>query len=302
MPKAVYSIFLLALLRASVNAAEPSSLEGMFQRLNPGSLWQPVETRAVAFPTHHPQGMTAVGERFFLSSVEVIDRATEQGKGHLFEMDRQGALLRSIQLGEGALYHPGGIDYDGARIWVPVAAYRPDSAAIVYTVNPATMESREMFRFDDHLGALSHFPEQGLLIGVNWGSRRFYRWKTEQREGEWIVPDAAHPETQRNGNYYIDYQDMQRIPGTAYLLCGGLQTYVEPGKKGPSFALGGIDLVHTEGLRAHHQLPMPLRSQGRRAWTQNPFFVETCEQGLRFFFIPEDNTSLMYIFELSVKE
>lgn len=300
MPKAVYSLVLLALLRASVNAAAPSSLEGMFQRLNPESLRQPVETREVAFSTHHPQGMTAVGERFFLSSVEVIDRATEQGKGHLFEMDRQGALLRSIQLGEGALYHPGGIDYDGARIWVPVAAYRPDSAAIVYTVNPATMESREVFRFDDHLGALSHFPEQGLLIGVNWGSRRFYRWKTEQRGGEWIVPDPAHPETQPNGNHYIDYQDMQRIPGTPYVVCAGLQTYVEEGENLPYFKLGGMDLVHIDDLRAHHQVPMPVRQAGIRAWTQNPFFVEPWGQGLRFFFIPDDNISTIYVFDVNI--
>jgi len=25
------------------------------------------------------------------------------------------------------VYHPGGIDFDGVNIWVPVAEYRPDS-------------------------------------------------------------------------------------------------------------------------------------------------------------------------------
>lgn len=299
---AVYRILVPVLLTAATATSAATTLETAFRSLTPGTLGTPVETRTLDFPTHHPQGMTAAGDCLYLSSVEVIDRATEQGTGHLFEMDRQGSLLRSITLGEGPLYHPGGIDFDGTRIWVPVAAYRSDSAAIVYTVDPETMESKEVFRFNDHLGAVSHFPKQHLLIGVNWGSRRFYRWKTKRRGDEWIVRNPDHPDTQSNGNHYIDYQDMQRVPGTSFLLCAGLRTYTEPGRHLPSLHLGGIDLVHIRELRAHHQIPLPLRQAGRRAWTQNPFYVESCEQGLRFFFIPEDSTSRMYIFEVGLKE
>lgn len=302
MVTAVHRILLPVLLTAVSTTTAEINLETAFRSLGPGALGIPVETRELNFPTHHPQGMTAVGDRFFLSSVEVIDRAAEKGTGHLFEMDRHGSLLRSITLGEGPLYHPGGIDFDGTNIWVSVAAYRPNSAAIVYAVNPETMESREVFRFDDHLGAVSHFPEQRLLIGVNWGSRRFYQWKTEQHDGEWIVPDPAHPDTQINGNHYIDYQDMQRVPGTSFLLCAGLRTYNEPGRQLPSLHLGGIDLVHISELRAQYQLPMPLRPSGRRAWTQNPFFVESFDQGLRFFFIPEDNNSFMHVFKVDVQK
>ncbi len=302
MGNAVYRILLLALMTSASAASPENTLETLFRNLDPGALGHPVETRELNFSTHHPQGMTAAGDCFYLSSVEVTDRAAEKGTGYLIEMDRQGSLLRTITLGEGPLYHPGGIDFDGTNIWVPVAAYRSDSAAIVYTVNPETLQSKEVFRFKDHLGAISHFPKQHLLIGVNWGSRRFYRWKTKRQGGEWIVRNPDHPDTQFNGNHYIDYQDIQRVPGTSFLLCAGLRTYTEPGRHLPSLHLGGIDLVHIRELRAHHQLPMPLRPSGRRTWTQNPFYVESCEQGLRFFFIPEDSTSRMYIFEVGIKK
>lgn len=295
-----FGLMLLVLMPAIAEAGQVP-LEEAFCKLAKDSLTEPVETREIKFPTFHPQGLTAVSDRLFLSSVEVIDRTAEQGKGHLFEMNRDGELLRAIQLGENALYHPGGIDYDGTNIWVPVAAYRPNSAAIVYTVDPETMESREMFRFNDHLGAVSHFPDKGLLIAVNWGSRRFYRWKTEKRDGVWTVPDPAHPEMRDNGNFYIDYQDMQRIPGTVYLLCAGLQSYGKPDSKLPSLLLGGIDMVQVEELRACHQIPMPLRKTPLSAWTQNPFFVESYEQGLRFLFIPEDNKSTLYVFEVNTQ-
>ncbi len=277
-------------------------LEKHFRELTKDTNWRPTSTHEVSFPTHHPQGMTAVNDRFFLSSVEVVDRAADEGVGHLFEMDRNGVLTRQITLGEGALYHPGGIDYDGARLWVPVAAYRPDSAAIMYTVNPDTLESQEVFRFDDHLGAAAHCPEQNLLVAVSWGSRRFYRWDTVELNGRATVPDPANPLMQPNGSHYIDYQDMQRIPGTTYMLCSGLRSYQTTENRLAAFRLGGIELVDMKELRAHHQVPVPVRPPAAPAWTQNPFYVQATEQGLRFFFVPEDNKSSIHIFEVEKRQ
>lgn len=275
-------------------------LEKRFRQMGKDSPWRTVATHEIGFRTYHPQGMTAVGDRFYLSSVEVVDRKADKGIGHLFEMSRTGALLREMTLGEGAMYHPGGIDYDGKRIWVSAAAYHPDSASIVYTVDPETFHPREVFRYNDHLGAISHFPDKQLLVAASWGARRFYRWKTMENGGEWTVSDQEHPEALPNGNYYIDYQDMQRIPGTPYLLCGGLQTYTVEDAKLPSMKLGGIDLVHVEEFHAHHQIPVPLRPPLAPAWTQNPFYVEPSESGLRFFFVPEDEKSSIHVFEVDL--
>ena len=102
-----------------------------------------------------------------MSSVEIIegttkyeqpvdgyDRTPGKGKGHLFVFNDQGELLKDIELGEGNMYHPGGIDYDGKYIWVPVAEYRPNSDSIIYKVNPETMETEEAFRVNDHIGGI----------------------------------------------------------------------------------------------------------------------------------------------------
>ena len=88
----------------------------------------------------------------------------------------EGKLVADLKLGDGAIYHPGGIDYDGKDIWVPVAEYRPNSRSIIYRVDPATMKPTEMFRFADHIGGIVRNTDDNTLHGVSWGSRRFYRW------------------------------------------------------------------------------------------------------------------------------
>jgi hypothetical protein len=289
--------FTIALSAKAADEGE-ATLEMQFRQLGKGANWQEVGTQQMGFQTFHPQGMTAVGDRFFLSSVEVVDRAKEQGIGHLFEMDRFGVLLRQTTLGEGNMYHPGGIDYDGKNIWVSVAEYRPNSASIVYAVSPDTLESREVFRFNDHLGAIAHFPERNLLVAVTWGARYFCRWETTEKNGQWIVLDPENPVMKPNGNHYMDYQDMQRIPDTPWLLCSGIQMYAAPEKRLMSLRLGGIDLVHVDQLIAHHQVPVPVRSPVMPAWTQNPFYVELVDKKLRFFFVPEDNKSSIYMLDV----
>ncbi len=132
------------------------------------SAWRRVAVVPLAFRTFHPQGLVKIGDAFFLSSVEVTtparrlarpidghDRDTGEGIGHLFKLDANGKLIDDVPLGEGSIYHPGGIDYDGAHLWVPVAEYRPDSRSIVYRVDPATLKSTIAFRVSDHIGAIA---------------------------------------------------------------------------------------------------------------------------------------------------
>ena len=93
---------------------------------------------------HHPQGMVRFGDSLFLSSVEIIerteryetpqdgyDRTAGVGRGWVFRLNLDGELQDSAELGEGDIYHPGGIDFDGQYLWVPVAEYRPDSESII---------------------------------------------------------------------------------------------------------------------------------------------------------------------------
>lgn len=253
------------------------------------SRWTLVGSVPVAFRTFHPQGMVKLGDSLFVSSVEVMDREAGKGVGHLFAMDLSGHLRTDLKLGEGAIYHPGGIDYDGRHIWVPVAEYRPDSHSIVYRVDPETMKAEEMFRVDDHIGAIVHNTDEGTLHGVSWGSRRFYRW-TER---------GAVTRRSLNTSHYLDYQDCKYV-GSRRMLCTGV-TEIRSTPAAPPFRLGGLELVDLDDGRPLHQVPVLLWTAGGLDMTHNPVWIEPSDAGLRAYFMPEDDRSTLYIYDVDAK-
>jgi Family of unknown function (DUF6454) len=316
---------MLALIAAAAaplaKQADPRSIVAeRVMKLTRESVWTPVTSVRIAFTTHHPQGMVKIGDTFFVSSVEVkvptrrlpqpvdgYDRDTGQGVGHLFKIDKTGTLIADLTLGEGAIYHPGGIDFDGRHIWVPVAEYRPNSRSIVFRVDPATMKAIEMFRFADHIGGIVHNTDDNTLHGVSWGSRRFYRW-TLGRNGTVTNADIP-PEKLRtlNTSHYVDYQDC-KYAGRRRMLCTGVTELRQPGAATP-FRLGGMDLVDLEDGRPLHQVPVLLWTAGGLDLTHNPVWIEpfdsaqggTSGAGLRAYFMPEDDTSTLYIYDVAGK-
>ena len=275
----------------SLSAAPPDGRSVVADRvmtLTRSSSWTLVASVPIAFRTFHPQGMVKIGETLFVSSVEVIDRDAGKGVGHLFKIDMTGHLLADLRLGEGAIYHPGGIDYDGHDIWVPVAEYRPDSRSIVYRVDPATMTATEVFRVADHIGAIVHDTDDHTLHGVSWGSRRFYRW------------------TLRGGRQRLDAQPV------ALSRLSGLQVRRQPAHalhrrhRDPPDARAphrsgsaGIDLIALDDGRPLHQVPVLLWTAGGLDMTHNPVWIEpSASGGLRAYFMPEDDRSTLYIYDV----
>jgi hypothetical protein len=63
--------------------------------------------------------------------------------------------------------HPGGISYDGANVWVPVAQYRPNSSAIIYRVDASSLAVSKQFEVNDHIGGIVLDQTTGRLIGNN---------------------------------------------------------------------------------------------------------------------------------------
>ena len=282
------------------------------QKLTRAVRWRPVATIPINFKTHHPQGMVKIGDTFFVSSVEITvptkrfpepkdgyDRDTGQGAGHLFKIDAKGNLLGSVKLGEGAMYHPGGIDYDGRHIWVAVAEYRPNSRAIIYRVDPQALTATEVFRFGDHIGGIVHNTDDKTLHGVSWGSRRFYKW-TLGGDGKVTNADTP-PDTLRvpNRAHYIDYQDCHYLGGRR-MLCSGLNNY-RLVADGPVFPLGGLEIVDLRTDQAVYQVPVELWSPSGKPMTQNPFWVEATESGLRAYFMPDDDNSTLFVYETAVR-
>ena len=274
--------------------------------------WKQVATIPVNFNTQHPQGMVKIGDTFYVTSVEIktptkrfpqlqdgFDRDTGEGAGHLFKFDAKGTLITDLALGEGSIYHPGGIDYDGKYIWVPVAEYRPNSRAIVYRVDPATMKAEEVFRYGDHVGGIVHNTDDNTLHGVTWGSRRFYRW-TLDAQGKVTNANAPPAELRKlNREHYIDYQDCKYV-GRREMLCSGLNFYT-PKKDGPRYALGGLEIVDLAQNQAIYQVPFEQWTESGLPMTYNPMWIEPTTGGLRAYFMPEDEKSTVYVYEVDVK-
>ena len=317
MASRIRSVLLaLSIAAAADVAAQParpdSVVSDRVKLLTRGTQWKQVAAIPMQFDTQHPQGMVKIGDDFYVSSVEIktptkrfpqpvdgYDRDTGEGAGHLFKFDKTGKLLADLPLGEGSIYHPGGIDYDGRNIWVPVAEYRPNSASIVYRVDPATMKATEVFRFKDHVGGIVHNTDAKTLHGVSWGSRRFYRFTLDDqgRVTNANVPPAELRKMNKSG--YIDYQDCHYVGGRR-MLCSGLNNY-RMKADGPAFPLGGLELVDLKTDLPLYQVPVELWAPSGKPMTQNPFWVEASDAGLRAYFMPDDDKSTLFVFDATIK-
>ena len=185
----------LATVAATGQTPATPAVADLVQGLTRETVWNLVEAVPMKFTTYHPQGLVKIGDTLFVSSVEVkvrtrrfpqpidgYDRDEGEGIGHLFKADLKGNLLAELTLGEGAIYHPGGIDYDGRYIWVPVTEYRPNSRSIIYRVDPSDHEGRRgisLRRFHRRHGARHGRPlparrQLGLtpLLSLDPGRRR----------------------------------------------------------------------------------------------------------------------------------
>jgi hypothetical protein len=300
---------LIVLTLPASQADQGSIVAERVSRLTRDSAWKLVASVPIGFRTYHPQGMVKIGSTFVVSSVEItvptkrlppsaggVDRDTGEGVGHLFKIDGAGNLLADLKLGDGPIYHPGGIDYDGQSIWVPVAEYRPNSRSIIYRVDPQSMTPTEIFRFADHIGAIVHNTDDQTLHGVSWGSRRFYRWTLDQDSR--VTNANVRPETLRtlNTSHYIDYQDC-KYAGARRMWCTGV-TEIRQTPDAPAFRLGGLDLVDLEDGRPLHQVPVLLWTPGGMDMTHNPVWIEPTATGLRGYFMPDDDRSILYVYEV----
>lgn len=264
-----------------------------FSTVTRDTAWTLAEKLDLDFETFHPQGMAVTRQHIFLSSVEILeptkkypapvdgyDRTPGRGVGHLFVMDRRGRLQKDIVLGEGHRYHPGGIEFDGRDLWVPVAEYRPDSSAILYRVDASSFEVTKAFEVDDHIGGAVLDKSTGHLVGISWGSRRFYEWDRRGRQVD----------TWQNTSYFIDYQDCQYVQA-AKMLCGGVTNLPQtPTAGGTSsvYELGGMALVDLRTHRTLREVPFQKWSTAGHVMTRNPLKLTAGASGLHLWAAPDD--------------
>lgn len=159
-------------------------------------------TPQFGFDAHHVQGLLVTQEHYFFTSVEKKSAAA-----WLFRLDRKTMQLEdSIDLARLMDFHPGGIDFDGKYIWVPVAVYTDYSHTNMMVVDPVKMRSRKVFEVDDHIGAVSVYGDK--IIGANWSAREFYFW---DRKGNLL--------DKKDSPTGVGYQDCKEDGG--YMMCCG---------------------------------------------------------------------------------
>lgn len=276
-------------LAAPTSGGDLEPYAASFTKVDRTTAWELVRRTPLDFETYHPQGFALVGDRIFMSSVEITeapvkypepvggyDRSTGRGVGHVFVMTREGKLVKDIEVGEGTMYHPGGIDFDGESLWVPVAEYRPGSKGIVYRLDPDTLEVREAFRHDDHIGGTVADPDTGLVHGVTWGSRTLLTWN---RKGEVLS-------RRENPDHMLDYQDCAHA-GDGAQLCTGITGL--PTATAGSYELGGLALTGLRDGAVRNEVPFPRFSSAGHVVTRNPVALEQDGETLRMFAAPDDS-------------
>ncbi len=253
-----------------------TALSEAFSGVDRATAWQQTGKLKLNFPTYHTEGIAFSEDHIFLSAVQILepttklpatqdgfDRTPGKGVGHLFVMDNAGNLQKDIILGEGDMYHPGGIDFDGTNVWVPVAQYRPNSSAIVYRVDASSLEVHKQFEVKDHFGGIVMDKQTGHLVGNTWGSRRFAEWDLRGKQLS----------TWQNPNYFIDYQDCQYVPNSK-MLCGGITNLpqaTQSGGAGASYELGGMAMIDLKSRSVLRDVPFQQWSTAGHAATRNPF-------------------------------
>jgi hypothetical protein len=139
----------------------------------------------------HIQGLELAGGKYYMTARREDARprqalllrtdaaATGWASWDITPADAQGALTR--------LDHPGGMQSDGTRLWIPLAESKRNSRAIVRAFLLADLEAgrqvKPVFEFpvSDHIGAVAVSTEQGWLFGANWDTEKVYVWDLKGR-------------------------------------------------------------------------------------------------------------------------
>jgi len=273
--------------------APDTDLADDFNAVTRNTDWQQTSRLKLNFPTFHTEGIAYSQDHIFLSAVQILepttkfptpqggyDRTPGKGIGHLFVMDKAGNLQKDITLGEGDMYHPGGIDFDGTNVWVPVAQYRPDSSAIIYKVDAATLDVHKQFEVKDHFGGIVFDKQTGHLVGNTWGSRRFAEWDLQGKELS----------TWENPNYFIDYQDCQYVPN-AKMLCAGVTNLPQTpaaGGTAATYELGGMAMIDLTSHAVIRDVPFQKWSTAGHVATRNPFKMTAAGSHLTMKVAPDN--------------
>jgi hypothetical protein len=142
----------------------------VFAAIGLAQVAEPVRVLELKGKLYHVQGIDLDDKHLWVTSVE---RATRKGYLHEFALP-SGAHERTIEIQDGARFHPGGIAADADSVWLPVAEYRAHSTAVIQRRDKATLALKQQFEVADHIGCVA--VNGDVIVGGNWDSRELYVW------------------------------------------------------------------------------------------------------------------------------
>ncbi|KAK9804750.1 hypothetical protein WJX72_003377 [[Myrmecia] bisecta] len=261
-------------------------------------------------------GLVVLNDSFYLTTVNVINRANGTGEGYVLRYSFNGTLLDRVQIGGRAqlpAYHAGGLDTDGTYLYVPLAEYHSGAAcgavpnctlpgtSYIYLVTPDLKEVKLLFTAPDHVGGLTLSGcDTNVIDGNTWGSRTFYRWS---------LPDGKLLGKVKNQNYMFEYQDCKALTSCSVQVCSGIKNFQYQRRRDGlvgdqtvsvvgnstgniAFQSGGLALVDPVTGIAITQVPVPaILTPLGNGLTINPMWVTNSfngTTGFRFLFAPDD--------------
>ncbi|KAK3685006.1 hypothetical protein B0T22DRAFT_482008 [Podospora appendiculata] len=285
-----------------------------FTELSRSTEWELVDSIKFEGDTFEPEGLVRIGDdRYFVSAGEYLlptskynatvngtDRSAGAGFGHMIVFDGKGSRIADATVTEAGSveYHNGGLDFDGEYIWTTFAQYRPNSTATLVRMRPGALEPEPVLHIADHMGAVVRDPATGNIVTLNWGARSASLWnlKDINRSSESPPAFAAPRAVVRNPSHYIDYQDCKflghprRFGSRAVMLCSGITAMF-------GTTIGGIALVDMETMTPLYEVPLTMVSAAGNLVTKNPMDVAVVDGKMRFFFLPDERNSTLYVYE-----
>ncbi|MCW5553978.1 MAG: hypothetical protein KIS67_17715 [Verrucomicrobiae bacterium] len=256
----------------------------------------------------HTQGLEIVEGKYFVTArrEDVVPKralllrtdltARKWDVWDITPLDAQGGLT--------ALDHPGGLQSDGTRLWIPLAESRRNGRSLLraYRLEALTagrsLKPELEFSVDDHIGALAVSVERGWLLGANWDTEKVYVWNLEgQLQQILTAPELRLRElgvqagsAPRAG---VAVQDWKLIGGQ--LCASGL--YRSPGL--PQALTESRVLCFTNFLEAgFQQRTMKLPLHDGLQFAQEGMAIS----GDEILFLPEDLGATNRMFRLSLDE
>jgi hypothetical protein len=202
------------------------------------------------------------------------------------------------------LDHPGGMQSDGMRLWIPLAESKRGGRSVIRAFQlkemyvGRTLKSDFEFSVNDHIGAIAVSAESRLILGASWDTQKIYVWEFTGRLLQTLVDTelkarglgfVAGPE----GRAGIAVQDWKRVGDR--LFASGLFRAEKTDEGSPQSRFIWFT-GFSEGHFKHWSVTLPMQNGtelGREAMAISDGMV---------YFLPEDLGASNRMFRVSVAD